>query len=88
MIQQRLQYPLIKEYSLNHIRDPSIFKVYSLSKGYWSLWEAPLGTVEASSFGDLCKVLEEFSSELELPGPQTAKSSDLPRPPIILTAIL
>ena len=84
MIQQRLQYPLIKEYSLNHIRDPSIFKVYSLSKGYWSLWEAPLGTVEASSFGDLCKVLEEFSSEL----PQRAKSSDLPRPPIILTAIL
>ena len=61
---QRLQYPLIREYSLNHIRDPTItygiflnfltdpfkkipwrnplkntrFKVYSLIKGYWSLW--------------------------------------------------
>ena len=37
---QRLQYPyLIKEYTLNHIRDPIIvFKVYSLIKGYWSLW--------------------------------------------------
>ena len=28
---QRLQYPLIKQYALNH-------KVYSLIKGYWSLW--------------------------------------------------
>ena len=30
----RLQYPLIKEYTLNHIRTPTT----SLIKGYWSLW--------------------------------------------------
>ena len=37
---QRLQYPLSKEYTLNHIRDPILyFKVYSLIKGYWSLWK-------------------------------------------------
>ena len=35
---QRLQYPSIKEYTLNYSRDPTIIKVYSLIKGYWSLW--------------------------------------------------
>ena len=32
---QRLQYPLIKEYTLEILLQ---FKVYSLIKGYWSLW--------------------------------------------------
>ena len=36
---QRLQNPIIKEYTLNHIRDPIIIKVYSLIKGFWSLCE-------------------------------------------------
>ena len=31
---QRAQYPLIKEYSLNHNMKP----LYSLIKGYWALW--------------------------------------------------
>ena len=31
---QRLQYPLIKEYTLNLIRVPIIVKVYSLIRGY------------------------------------------------------
>ena len=29
---------VIKEYTLNLSRDPNKFKVYSLIKGYWSLW--------------------------------------------------
>ena len=33
------QIPLIKEYTLNYKRNPKIgFKVYSLTKGFWSLW--------------------------------------------------
>ena len=45
---QRLQYPLVKEYSSNHIRDPTIiYGIYSLIKGYWSLKAlAPLAPVE------------------------------------------
>ena len=36
---QRLQYPLTKEYTLNYNRHPNkIEKIYSLIKGYWSLW--------------------------------------------------
>ena len=31
------RYPLIKKYSLNHIRKP-IMKEDSLIKGYWSVW--------------------------------------------------
>ena len=31
---QSLRNPLIKEYTLNHIRDPTIIKVYFLIKGY------------------------------------------------------
>ena len=34
------QYPLIKEYSLNHNMKPYIiFQPYSFIKGYWALWE-------------------------------------------------
>ena len=41
---QRLQYPQIKEYTLNHIRDPTIIQgIYSLNNGYWSLWVLVLG---------------------------------------------
>ena len=29
---------LIKEYTLNHNIQPTLFKVYSLIKGYWVLW--------------------------------------------------
>ena len=36
---QSAQYPLIKEYSLNHNMTPLIFKVYSVIKGYWAPWE-------------------------------------------------
>ena len=37
---QRAQYPLIREYTLNHnIKAPICFRVYSLIKGYWALWE-------------------------------------------------
>ena len=47
---RRLQYPLIKEDTLNYGSIPNIkewlnyssipnIKVYSLIKGYWSLWE-------------------------------------------------
>ena len=40
---QSLQNPLIKEYTLNHIWDPiTIYKVYSLIKGFWRLWVLPL----------------------------------------------
>ena len=36
---QRLQYRLMKEYSLNHIGDPTIFQsIFFDFKGYWSLW--------------------------------------------------
>ena len=35
---QRLQNPLIKEYTLNLIGVPSLFLVYSLIKEFWSLW--------------------------------------------------
>ena len=35
---QRLQYPLIKEYTLNYNRSLIRIKVYSLIQGYWSLW--------------------------------------------------
>ena len=36
---QRLQYPLITKYSLNHFRDPTmIYGFFSLITGYWSLW--------------------------------------------------
>ena len=35
---QRSQYPLIKEYTLNHNVEASLCKVYSLIKGYWVLW--------------------------------------------------
>ena len=47
---QRLQYPLINEYSLNQKREPSYiyFKEYSLAKGYWSL--RSLGRAEAGWF--------------------------------------
>ena len=34
---QRLQNPLIKESTLNHI-------IYSLIKGFWSLWGAKIGS--------------------------------------------
>ena len=40
---QRLQYSLIREYTLNYgsnIIKGKKFKVYSLIEGYWSLWEA------------------------------------------------
>ena len=46
---QRLQNPLIKEYTLNLIRVPVIiyiFKVYSLMKGFWSLWGHPGGSAQ------------------------------------------
>ena len=36
---QRTQYPLIKEYTLNNRALIWWFKVYSLIKGYWDLWE-------------------------------------------------
>ena len=38
-VAQRVQYPLIKGYSLHHNMNPLKFKVYSLIKGYWALWE-------------------------------------------------
>ena len=39
---RRPQYPLIKEYTSNHIRDPIIIvEIYSLIKGCWSLWDNP-----------------------------------------------
>ena len=39
-VSQRLQNPIIKEYTLN-IRIGTLirFEVYSLIKGFWSLWE-------------------------------------------------
>ena len=37
-VAQISQYPLIKEYTLNHNIQPLLFKVYSLIKGYWVLW--------------------------------------------------
>ena len=36
MESQRLKYPLMRVYTLIHVRDPTI-KVYSLIKWYWSL---------------------------------------------------
>ena len=40
------QYPLIKEDTLNHnMKSLQQFKVYSLIKGYWALWDRTiLGT--------------------------------------------
>ena len=37
---QGAQYPLIKEYTLNHIRDPNllVFRAYSLFMGHRALW--------------------------------------------------
>ena len=39
---QRAQYPLTKEYTLNHyyysLYSLRYIKVYSLLKGYWALW--------------------------------------------------
>ena len=36
---ERLQYTLIKEYTLNHIRDPTTIQgIFLEYKGYWSLW--------------------------------------------------
>ena len=37
-ITKRLQYPLVREYTLNSRRILNI-KVFSLIQGYWSLWE-------------------------------------------------
>ena len=34
---QTFQNPLIKEYTLDHIRDPTKFQVYSLTKGFWKV---------------------------------------------------
>ena len=36
---QRLQYPLIKEYTLSYSRIPSMVQGMVLIKGYWSLLE-------------------------------------------------
>ena len=33
-----LQYPLIKEYTLKYFRIPNMIKVYSVIRGYRSLW--------------------------------------------------
>ena len=39
VLAQRLQNPLIKEYALNYNRIPNmIYGIYSLIKGFWSLW--------------------------------------------------
>ena len=38
-LNQTLQNPLIKEYTLNHIRDPIIiYCMFLFFKGFWSLW--------------------------------------------------
>ena len=36
---QTAQYPLIMEYTFNHNIEALEFKVYSLIKGSWALWE-------------------------------------------------
>ena len=48
---QRSQYPLIQEYTLNHNTKDSIFKVYSLIKGYWVLWVGEVQDCSGSGFG-------------------------------------
>ena len=43
-ITQRAQYPLIKEYTVNHQGlHIMIYKLYSLIKSYWDLWVSALG---------------------------------------------
>ena len=46
---RRLQYPLTKEYTAKHSRIPNLIKVYSLIKGYWSLWVIQSGVSAAQA---------------------------------------
>ena len=62
---QRLRHPLIKEYTLhdNRIGILLSFKVYSLIKGYWSLWVQALGFgLEVPGSGHLLETAMRFQN--------------------------